>query len=1727
MVYERSRPSSQWSLHRQCLLWLCMWLGCNPSSAQDFRSWVPHGAATVVGRPLESKTVELNGLRESTDRPLAAGRQQAVAAWRSAPGEDSALGLARAYFPEFADGTEEGLRKAPVNQAAALHVKWATTEGGDLEIATQGSVFIVRKEGGAAPASGHRKGATFYGARHFWTAVGGQTVEEGGLWLTQRVEEYVVLEGGGRPFRAQYEVTVPESVGAARDAGDYLEFLDGRDEPVLRLHYAVARDSAGLSRQGEVRLWGVTAEPVNGQGLVPRLALKGRTLRVEMVVDLERMEGPVVVDPGWSSTGSMASARFYHTATLLPSGKVLVAGGINGLNRSIASAEVYDPGTGTWASTGSMTSARFYHTATLLPSGKVLVAGGYDSTGTLVPLASAEVYDLGTGTWASIDSMASVRARHTATLLSSGKVLVAGGYNIASAEVYDPGTGTWASTDFMTSARNWHTATLLPSGKVLVAGGNNNNSLASAEVYDPGTGTWVSTGSMASVREGHTATLLPSGKVLVTGGWKQAVGGLADAEVYDPGTGTWVSTGSMASARDHHTATLLPSGKVLVTGGYGNPNAEVYDPGAGAWTSVGSMALVHNMSTATLLPSGKVLVTGGNDIASAEVYDSYTPGTGTWASIGSMASARRYHTATLLPSGKVLVAGGFNTGSLIRTEVYDSGLGTWTSTGSMASARQDHTATLLPSGKVLVAGGYNIARAEVYDPGTGTWAFTGSMASARQDHAATLLPSGKVLVAGGYNGSFLASAEVYDPGTGTWASTGSMASARAHHTATLLPSGKVLVAGGSNGSSLGSAEVYDPGTGTWASTSSMASARLKPTATLLPSGKVLVAGGYGINSAEVYDPRTSTWASTGSMASARTHHTATLLPSGKVLVAGGYNGSFLASAEVYDPGTSTWVSTGSMASAREYHTATLLPSGRVLVAGGSTANSLASAEVYEDTGALDAWRPIVQPLTILRPGATVNVTGNGFRGVSEASNGGNQSSATNFPLLSLTAVEGGAMTRVLGSHFSDTSVTTTVPTAPDGYYLLTVMTNAISGGRMVLLDSPPPVPVVLTPTSGAVVSTLTPLISGTAEAGSTVTISLDGTVEGTTVADTSESWSFTPSSALAQGPHSVTAQASDAAGNTSPNSSPRSFTVDTLDETPPLVPVVQTPNNGAVVNISTPAITGTAEAGSTVTISFDGTVVGTAVADATGSWSFTPSSALAQGPHSVTAQASDAAGNTSPASNPSTFAVDTIAPAPPVVTSPAAGVVVGTKNPMVTGTAEVGTTVTVILDGAEVGTEAVTDTGTWNFTPAEALPLGTHTLAARSIDAAGNQGPSSISAPFTIATRGHYGGCASAPTSPAAWVAVVLGIGWFRRRERRQRVQFARRPQMLAWALLCLVCLIGDEAIGGAPAAQTSYPGRRNPYFKDVARSYDSLRYEKALQAAQKARSARGNSPQELLWLDLMEGVLQYELQNEKAAEEAFTYALARSHEAQIPVPSPSPKLLEFFESVRKRAQAPLPAPVPTPTPPQGEASLPPADPKPPTAGEEDSGHLVVTQPGPPVLDAQREVEKDSGSLAVTQPEPPVLDVLREPDQESSVPGFMVGLRSEAELLKRGLIPSLTAELSGSSNARLPDVRLGAALTALFRPMGVRAEGRLYPYDLGPPGEWRVRPYLALGATYVLTSGGLGGRGSLGATLQFRQFQLFADAAYERFFTSDSTYYYEPQAVLVSLGAGWSPFGQR
>jgi hypothetical protein len=273
----------------------------------------------------------------------------------------------------------------------------------------------------------------------------------------------------------------------------------------------------------------------------------------------------------------MSAARYSQTGTLLPNGKVLIAGGASdgSAASTLASAELFDPATGTFSPTGSMSEVREAHTATLLNDGRVLIAGGDDGSNAL---STAETYDPATGIFSPAPSMPVARTQHTATLLQDGDVLIAGGLDgtsvLKTAILFEPDDDTYADTGDMTSARSYETATLLHNGRVLITGGFLDASwtvLATAETYNPATNTFTATGSMTQARALHSATQLPDGRVFLFGGQAPGPGSdartLSSAEFYDPADGTFVSAGSAAAAREVHTATLLKDGRVLIVGG--------------------------------------------------------------------------------------------------------------------------------------------------------------------------------------------------------------------------------------------------------------------------------------------------------------------------------------------------------------------------------------------------------------------------------------------------------------------------------------------------------------------------------------------------------------------------------------------------------------------------------------------------------------------------------------------------------------------------------------------------------------------------------------------------------------------------------------------------------------------------------------------------------------------------------------------------------------------------------------------------------------------------------------------------------------------------------------------------------------------------------------------------------------------------------------------------------
>jgi alpha-tubulin suppressor-like RCC1 family protein len=371
----------------------------------------------------------------------------------------------------------------------------------------------------------------------------------------------------------------------------------------------------------------------------------------------------------------------------------------------------------------------------------------------------------------------------------------------------------WTTTASMATPRQNHTATLMTNGKVLVAGGSSNGgttSLATAEVFDPATSTWTSVATpMISPRQLHAAIQLgtvanatTSGKVLITGGLQPPNGTLHGSTLYSPTAGTWTAAQSMPSGFNRHlqTITMLGDGRVLVTGGMANAaviaSALVYDPEANSWATAGTMSSARRYHTATPLVApgnaalhNKVLVVGGNaggatSLASVQLFD---PATSTWSEPAGMqlGTPREGHTATALANGNVLVTGGKN-GATMHTEalVFDVAAGGWQSAGTV-SPRIGHTATRMPAGvaadgQVLVAGGSSagntstdLASIDVWISGA-IWTPTAPLGATVRGHTATLFDGKRVLIAGGARGTTtLAEASIYDPSHGSACTSGS------------------------------------------------------------------------------------------------------------------------------------------------------------------------------------------------------------------------------------------------------------------------------------------------------------------------------------------------------------------------------------------------------------------------------------------------------------------------------------------------------------------------------------------------------------------------------------------------------------------------------------------------------------------------------------------------------------------------------------------------------------------------------------------------------------------------------------------------------------------------------------------------------------------------------------------------------------------------------------------
>lgn len=463
------------------------------------------------------------------------------------------------------------------------------------------------------------------------------------------VEDFVELRA--RPSREELTYTVDVSQAAGlRLVADTLELLDERGTPRVRVNPPWIRDANGERRPAHLALEGCSFDTSVHPPWDRPVTAPGQRECIMHVSWEAQAAYPLVVDPAWVGTGSMAEKRTRHAAALMANGKIIVVGGHDGGiegprptpggGRSVSYtfptvATFFDPGSKTFA-VGPTTGVRTNPSVTALPSGAVLIAGGGTSgqavsTPTTVASTSAKLYDPTTGI-ADVQPLGVARQGHTATLLKSGNVLVTGG-----------GTGT-GSNDGQGAATS------------------------SAEVFDPVTKTWSPTANaMGSARLDHTAALLGDGRVLVVGGAGTS------AELYDPSTNGFTPTGSLNTARGYARGALLLSGEVLVGGG--GTSAERYDPATGLFTlTKGSMSVVRGRPVAIGTPSGAVIFVAGDPISppspspfTSETYDPGTDGFGPNKTIATTPGHDGLAIATT-PTGGVMVCGGAqlqftNTGS--------------------------------------------------------------------------------------------------------------------------------------------------------------------------------------------------------------------------------------------------------------------------------------------------------------------------------------------------------------------------------------------------------------------------------------------------------------------------------------------------------------------------------------------------------------------------------------------------------------------------------------------------------------------------------------------------------------------------------------------------------------------------------------------------------------------------------------------------------------------------------------------------------------------------------------------------------------------------------------------------------------------------------------------------------------------------------------------------------
>lgn len=752
------------------------------------------------------------------------------------------------------------------------------------------------------------------------------------------------------------------------------------------------QDAAGHPR---LRMRAASAWTWDGEPLDLDVGVDGSRLFIQLRSPIDE---PVVVDPLWVSPSDPIAAREDHTATLLPNGRVLVAGGRNPI--PIDATELFDPVRGVFTALPTLSAPRAHHTATLLRDGRVLLTGGFVDEDE--PPLGAEIFDPEDESFTSVGPMVDGRRQeHTATLLPDGRVLIAGGaVATSSVELFDPETDTFAPSTDLAQSRFRHTATLLVDGRVLFVGGEGpGGDLGQAELYDPIAQTTSITDSLAQPRAEHLTALLDDGRVLVVAGSNDGAD-VQDAEVWDPNGESFSVAFTFTEVFRTPLLSRLPSGEWLLVGeepiGPANNNGVTIPPdatGAVSWTE--DLPIGLSGPTSTLMADGSVLVVDRFAYVGRFAKASAIQG-------DDMGFVRAHHQATRLPSGDVLLTGSGD--PLASIERYDVDAAAFVVLGAEASSAQHHRAVTEPGGAVLLIGGQNVAGdqtldvVERFDPVTETVVEIGSLERDRAQHTATRLTNGSILITGGVAAGQvepLDVAEVFDPATGTSRVLDDRHEPRADHGAVRLSSGRVLLTGGSTGEP--ESEIFDPETETFEPGPLLPGATSHVTITPLGDGLWLVLP-EGNGDAVLLDETTMTTFDVGAPPGSRNDHEAVAMWGGRAFYAGTQgspdSAQFNASTRDFS-GAQDLSNPGALA-------LTLLPTGEVLATGGAQLvpnpiQLVRSTLVRADD--TPKWRPLLTGVSgAAVQASSVSLTGLGFRGRSEASSSSRSASASDFPV---------------------------------------------------------------------------------------------------------------------------------------------------------------------------------------------------------------------------------------------------------------------------------------------------------------------------------------------------------------------------------------------------------------------------------------------------------------------------------------------------------------------------------------------------------------------------------------------------------------------------------------------------------------------------------------------------------------------------------------------------------